>query len=274
MLNETEVKYLAGLIDADGYIGYEFQNNRVTLRLQLSAAESIDKEGYVLKLPETTGFGSSHTKSKRVDEWAPVTVWVVQGRRDIEMLLPRLIKHMVIKGKHAQRMLDSWQEYRGKVLSDLTIEQLKQYKAVSRLDTGPVRDKKHPSWAWVAGYLDGDGSYMFSHPPSYKKPRLLVQATAHENDRVGVDLLYKAFGGTLNNRGKTCPHILDWKHSLGVKDKDFAKDFLGKMVQHTKLKKHKIEQMLSYINGNYKGSHRLNEVPSTEEAIVGRVAAP
>ena len=268
-MNETEVKYLAGLIDADGYIGFEFRNNRCSLAIQLSAAESIDKHGYVLGLPETIGYGSSCIKGKKHKNWARVTSWKVTKRKEVEMLAPRLIKHLVIKGKHLQRMLDKWLEYQGKELVDIEIEQLKVYSKASRADTGPVKPKKHPTWAWVAGYLDGDGSYIFSHPPSYKKPKILIQATAHENDRVGLELLLKAFKGRIETRGKAAPHILDWRHSLNIRDRAFAIKFLSKMVQHSKLKKHKIEQILAFHNSCSTDLHRLSEVSPAGEAIVG-----
>jgi hypothetical protein len=142
-------------------------------------------------------------------------------------------------------MFDKWQDLRGKTLTDLEVEQLKLLLKLSRQEAGPLKPKKHPSWAWVAGYLDGDGSFIYKQPPSQKAPRMLVQATAHENDKVALELLYKAFGGTLNNRGTTCPHIWDWKHQLGKSNQAFAVRFLSKVVQHSRLKKHKIEQLLS-----------------------------
>lgn len=268
-MKETEVKYLAGLIDADGHVGFEFSDAKCRLVLELCGAESIDQHGFIKNLPETTGFGRSCRKTRKNQNWSCIWHWKVSKARDLEMLVPRLVKHLVIKGKHLQRMFDKWQEYRGRSLSELEMEQLKAYKRASRAESGPVKPKKHPTWAWVAGYLDGDGSYMLSHPPSYKNPRLLVQATSHENDRVGLELLLKAFGGNLTDRGKSAPHILDWRHGLGARDRDFAILFLSKMVQHTRLKKHKIEQMLAYIHNSSKGLHRLSEVSSAEEAIVG-----
>jgi hypothetical protein len=246
-MNETEVKYLAGLIDADGSIGFEFIDSKVYLRLYLTAADSIDTKGYVYNLPTSTGFGSSCYKDRK-EGWSKIAVWTVGSRKDVEMLFPRLIKHMVIKGKHCQRMYDMWKEWRSKDLSEVEIEQLKIFAKASRADAGSVKHKKHPTWAWVAGYLDGDGSFIFKQPPSQNNPRLAVQATAHENDKIALELLFKAFGGTLNNRGIKAPHIWDWKHSLGAKNTSFATKFLPKVLTHIKFKKHKIEQMLAYIH--------------------------
>lgn len=244
-ITETEIKYLAGLIDADGSLSFEFTNKRVYLALSLISAESIDRVGYVSSLQELTSMGTVCKKERQNTVWSSVTVWKVIKAKDIEMLLPRLIKHLVIKGKHFQRMLDMWLKHRSVVLSDIVIEQLKIFAKASRADAGPVKDKKHPTWAWVAGYLDGDGSYIFKKPPSQKEARMLVQATAHEKDKIALDLLFKAFGGTLNNRGVSHPHIWDWKHSLGKANTSFAIHFLQKVLRHSKLKKHKIELMLA-----------------------------
>lgn len=244
-MTETEVKYLSGLIDADGSIGFEFTNKRVYLALSLISAESIDKHGFVKSLPETTGFGTVCQKDRQVETWSKVHVWKVTKAKDLEMLLPRLIKHLVIKGKHFQRMFDKWKEYRSKILEEHIIEQLRLFAKISRSDAGPVKPKKHPTWSWVAGYLDGDGSYVFKKAPSQSTARMFVQATAHENDKIGLELLLKAFGGYINTRGTACPHILDWKHSLGKSNQAFAVHFLTKVLRHSRLKKHKIETLLA-----------------------------
>lgn len=245
-MTETQVKYLAGLIDADGYIGFEFSKNKVYLRINITAADSIDKQQYVYNLPETTGLGTSCKKERKNKDWSPISVWVVGTRKDLDMFIPRLLKHLVIKGKHTKRMYDKWHEYRGKVLSDIEIEQLKTYSKASRADSGSLKSRNHPTWAWVAGYLDGDGSYIYKQPPSQRFPKLVVRATSHINDRIGLDLLHKAFGGHIYDRGKNGKHILDWVHPLGKSNRDFALKFLPKVVKHSKLKKHKIEQMIAF----------------------------
>jgi len=246
-MTETEVKYLAGLIDADGSIGFAYTSNKVYLEVSITAADSIDTKGFVYNLPQTTGYGSS-CKKARGNGWSAVAVWKLTKRKDLEMLVPRLVKHLVIKGKHLQRMYDKWKEFRSRPLQDIEIEQLKVFQKASRADAGSLKPKKHPTWAWVAGYLDGDGHYAFKQSPSMKNPHLYIQVTAHANDICGLQLLEKAFNGYVKNRGRTCPHIYDWKHSLGSRNKSFAIKFLKKMVNHSKLKQHKIEQLLAYHN--------------------------
>ena len=41
-MTETEVKYLAGLIDADGSVGFAYTSNKVYLEISITAADSID----------------------------------------------------------------------------------------------------------------------------------------------------------------------------------------------------------------------------------------
>lgn len=45
--NESEIKYLAGLLDADGVLSFQFVDKACYLNLQLAASESIDKHGYI-----------------------------------------------------------------------------------------------------------------------------------------------------------------------------------------------------------------------------------
>ena len=45
--NESEIKYLAGLLDADGVLSFQFVDSYCCLNLQLAASESIDKHGYI-----------------------------------------------------------------------------------------------------------------------------------------------------------------------------------------------------------------------------------
>src|SRR5438105_188031 len=110
-MNESLVKYLAGLLDADGCLAvcpnrsYD-DRVRFSIRITLAAADVIDRKGFVASLPQLTGFGSVH------HQLGKYTYWAVTHRADLEMLLPRVIKHMVIKAQHWQWLLDYWREWR------------------------------------------------------------------------------------------------------------------------------------------------------------------
>lgn len=238
---ETEIKYLAGLFDADGSLSIKFSKNRygnvyLHLLLELSAAKGYDRLGYLPSLAKV--MGSCNTKTYAHPSHQDCYVYRVQARNDLNKLLPRLVKHMVIKGAHWKRLYDKYCEYRGKVVND-EVEELKEFSAKSRNMVGPVKPKNHPTWAWIAGYLDGDGSYQL---PKKGSPKIQVKAEA--KDTVGIELLQKAFGGGICDvKGED---VRCWYISLGKMNRGFALRFLTKVVKHSKLKKWKIEQLINF----------------------------
>lgn len=259
ILQENTVKYLAGLLDADGALSFRFNEcvggYRLHLILHFSAAESIDKDGKFCKgLPELTGAGM--VRSRQREHWAPINEWQVQSERDLNVLLPRITKHMVIKGRHWQNLFAVFSNTRGKILTETDMLSLKQFSKESRKDAGPIKAKKHPTWAWVCGYLEGDGCFTFKKHPSGYGMKLSVTAIAHRDDSVGLELLHKAFGGVIYTERKDNCH--EWKRNLGKTDWSFTTKFLPKLIQHSRLKKHKMEQMMAYIH-SHTDSQRLTE---------------
>lgn len=246
-MNETLVKYLAGLLDADGSLSFSFKEdtNRpgtffVGLRISLAASNTVDKEGFVLSLTEQTGMGTTHIYKDQF------MAWVVQKRADLEMLLPRLIKHMVIKAQHWQWLLETWRELRvnSKTVSLMQCNNLKAASKHSRATkAGPLKPKNAPSWAWLAGYLDGDGWYSYrKHHGSW---HIRTGAVAHINDVCVLQFLHKAFGGHIRNHNQDGSNQV-WERSLGYQNRDFALSFLPKIAKHSRLKKHKILQIIHH----------------------------
>lgn len=258
-MDEALYKYLAGLIDSDGSISFNFgQTNPektaffIKLHISLSASHAIDFHGFIGSLPELTGFGAvdvavGHNKSKH-----PISRWTVRKKADLEMLVPRLVKHMVVKGRHLQRLFDKWKEKRGGSISAEECEALKEFSKASRLDSGPLKPKNFPSWAWLSGYLDGNGSIRagrrkdgfykgqqkYSHQAS-------VNAACHKNDAAVLEFIQKAHGGYVKQYAAH-PNCVAWERNLGKRDRSFALDFLQHLVRHSRLKKHKIEQLIAF----------------------------
>lgn len=265
---ETEIKYLAGLIDADGSLMFHFAKYNETkynvcLQIVLQQSLSIDKDGaYVKSLSDYCGFNQFIEVSKPNENWADANRWTVNSTSDLNMLIPRLTKHMVIKAKHFQNLLDKFNSIRGKSVTEDEMRELKEFSLSSRKDVGPLKPKKHPTWAWVAGYIDGDGCY---YQRSRKKnwgiaKELLVRIVAHNDDKISLELLHKAFGGNLKQNFHE--NTWYWSRNLGNADRSFALHFLRKMHFHSKLKRHKIELMLNHH------LQRLSESASAEDAIV------
>lgn len=260
-MNESLVKYLAGLLDADGALSFVFANKResgdctFSMQIYLCASEGVDKNKFVASLPELTGMGCSTVIppknvvicGKTTRQNYNIHVWRVSKRAELEMLLPRLIKHMVIKARHWQWMLDVWREKRGnRIPSEVREALIAESKESRRTKAGPLKPKNRPTWAWLAGYLDGDGSYVY-----YSKEkggvatwRIAVTAVAHTNDRCVIDLLQKTFGGDVwpDNRSPT----LIWRRMLGYQNRSFAESFLPKLAKHSRFKRDKINAILHH----------------------------
>lgn len=242
--NETEIKYLAGLLDADGSLSFSKVDGKLYMEMQLSASDSIDKHGYVRTLADRVGHLSRREYS---NNWSPANQWRVSNRSHLNMLLPRIMKHMVIKGRHWGWMYDTYCELKGKSVEDIW-DVLKEACTESRSNAGPIKHKNHPTWAWVAGYLDGDGCYSHKKRTDTKGSSFQshIMVVAHRDDIVGLELLNKAFGGYIYE--DTSCNCFRWNRNLGVRDKAFAQKFLSKVVNHSHLKKWKIEQLLAFHN--------------------------
>lgn len=256
--NESEIKYLAGLMDADGCLSFNFVDNKVYLEMSLAASESIDKHRYIDSLSERAG--SLLIREFKEKNWSPSHQWRIHSRTELNMLIPRITKHMVIKGSHWKKMFDKYTELKAVNLSDVQISELKTWSKESRNQAGPIKAKIHPTWAWVAGYLDGDGSYTFKKHSNQEAKNCMVLkigAVAHKDDRIGIDLLFKAFGGSIRYE----QDWIRWTRNLGPQSKSFALEFLRKVHAHSRLKKWKIEQMLAF---HHNRPQRLTENYSTE----------
>lgn len=255
-MDESLVKYLAGLLDADGSLSFSFRcdQNRedrcfVGLVMKLAASDAVDPKGFVDTLPALTGFGRVHREGRNNQ----FKNWTVSRRAELEMLLPRLVKHMVIKAKHWQWLLDTWREMRGgygdNACTFAKRDELSEASKKSRRENvGPLKPKNHPTWAWLAGYLDGDGCYSYrryEQKGGYQQWHINVSAVAHRNDISVLEFLQKAFGGMIVGQGQS-DDVMLWKRSLGYQNRSFALEFLPNLVNHSRLKRHKIEAIISH----------------------------
>lgn len=270
-MKESFVKYLAGLIDADGCLSFQFKHSSSSgyhflhLQLSITASSAVDRNFKMLNtVQKETGLGriSTSTRSTGVYEHT-VNRWEVGRRSELEMILPRLIKHMVIKARHFQRLLDKYRELKGVRLSDEDVEKLKAFSTESRKDTGPIKPKKHPTWAWVAGYIDGDGCFINRYYPSKNYHKLDINVVAHKDDSCGLELLHKAFKGNIYVKQG---HLKVWVRNLGFSEYSFVKRFLPKLIRYSLIKRYQMEQILAVHNKRRK--QRLIERGSTEQEKV------
>lgn len=271
MLNETLVKYLAGILDADGSSTFTFRRQRdqhdadlyyPSLRVQLSSSTAIDRLGFVETLPSLTGMGTF----SRYGAKQQFKTWMVTKRSDLEMLMPRLVKHMLVKAKHWQWQFDCVRESRGKLLTPAQCDEMKEASKVSRATrSGPLKPKNHPSWAWLAGYLDGDGWYRmkrYTNRDGYPRWNISVGAVAHLNDIEVLRFLERTLGGIVRGHGQS-PNVFVWYRNLGAEQRDYALRALPYLAKHSRLKRDKIDQMIHHHR-----QQRLNPLTPQGEAIV------
>jgi hypothetical protein len=256
-MNESLVKYLAGLCDADGSLSFNLKRDPkradryfVGLLLHLCAADAVDRDRFVSSLPEQIGMGAVTRYGARKQ----FTNWTVAKRSELEMLLPRLIKHMVVKAQHWQWMLEYWRQHRGQEYSERTVSHDQRAaltaacKESRKTRRGPLKPKNHPTWAWFAGYLDGDGCYTYRKNRAhtgYWQWTINVSAVAHVNDIGVLEFLQKAFGGLIIAHGQS-DDVKVWRRSLSYQNRSFALRFLPKLTKHSRMKKHKIDQMIHH----------------------------
>ena len=257
-MHEVLVKYLAGLVDSDGAICFNFNAPnadrtayKLYLTIAISASEAVDFHRFIADLPNQTGFGSVDTTQGYNKSIHPMNRWTVRKRADLEMLVPRLVKHAFVKGGHLQRLFEIWREKRGQSLSIEECNALKEFSKASRLDSGPVKPKNFPSYGWLAGYLDGNGSFRVGRKKngSYKgklrySNQASVHASCHKGDGIVLEFIHKAHGGYIKPHSSNA-NCMIWERNLGPNDRSFALDFLPRLVQHSRLKKHKIEQLIA-----------------------------
>lgn len=244
--NETLNKYVAGFVDADGALSFYFNktvDGHFRICLQFSIVQ-IDNRGRGFKLlqdlRDAYAVGSIHNIEVKNQK-----CWWVSSKNDLEKFLPHIIKHMVIKGKHFQRMLDKRRELSGVNLTQEQVDELRKFAKESRADTGPTRYKKNASPAWLAGYIDGDGYLRCSDREHWLK--IHVQ----KSDVCSVELIQSTYGGNIYKTTKE--NIKEFKLNFGASFYGTATKVLKAIIPHLRLKRHDAEMIL------YWHKQRLNE---------------
>lgn len=189
MLSE---KYLAGFVDADGHFSVRA---RIGARpdLEFAVAQDAGFKEPLLALQEEFG---GIIREKHGGVHVELCMRGGPARKAFE----RLKKYLVLKRDQAERFLDLVD--RGVVLKDeadvkAVRERVREIRAY-----GAIHEPNYPSRKWMAGYVDGDGSFTVKvcRKTGYAYPALTILAAP--NYIVGITLLHKAFGGRIQAIGK------------------------------------------------------------------------
>lgn len=203
-------KYLAGLIDADGHISVRGRTNaskytshvgcKVDLEFSISQASGFSEPLEWLK----ENFGGCIREKCHGQHLE----YLSRGNPAMR-IVERVKNHLVLKQGHAEAFLKLVQT--GTRLydeSDLMAfrEHVKELRA-----TEMSYERNYPSRKWMAGYIDGDGSFSAALD-RYGNARPVLSIAAAQNYPMGILLLQKAFGGSICKPSKGNYHL--WQLSL------------------------------------------------------------
>jgi len=244
----TNFKYYAGLIDADGHIGfqsYKQADGWFRLSAVLSLSQRADKV-FIFK-PLEEEYGNLH----RLTQKGPCEQGILSlGGQKAVNALNLIGKHLVIK-----RPLAGWAiSQQGRVVSQQELKALKKELSGLRASR-QLSGKSYPSRQWCAGYIDGDGCLT----SSLHKGRLQfkISVAAHANDPQGIELLGSHFGGnfTIHQGGTRY-----WNKYLS--ERGDGERVLGYFLKHLKLKRQQGDLIMSCLQS---GKH-LSKNGATPES--------
>lgn len=213
-------KYLAGFVDADGHLSVRA---RVGARpdLVFEVAQRTTHSDVLRYAHELFG-GILRTEQVL---YTKLSLRGGHARQAFE----RLKKYLVLKRDQAERFLDFVD--RSMVLkTEGDVKAVRQHVKEIRA-YGATRQPNFPARRWMAGYVDGDGSFAVKvcKKTGYAYPSLSILAAP--NYVVGVTLLHKAFGGQLQAMGQNAV----WAVSLSQPSK--IERVLSYFAKHLVLKK-------------------------------------
>ncbi len=256
-------KYIAGFLDADGYVGLQWRNiDRADSNPEkkkglpvVSFSQSRRKDKVLYLIQESIG----GTMKER--ENTQCSVLTLEGKKALK-LLGRVRKHLVIK-RHMASVVEemAFKSWNRKEASAY----LKEQRRVPSLPKPNFPPRK-----WLAGYFDGDGSFQTRKSKNRTSAQPTASIVASDYDSEGIETIQKAFGGSMQKTGKE-NHLVRWTLTMPPSK---AKQFLEYFAKHLVVKQDEAYLILGcaemghYHDGNGIKSalkhlkaqpHRLNE---------------
>lgn len=254
--SEVINKILAGYIDADGHIRIKDNGRFYQLSVSLSQSAVNDPDFDIMRsFKRFYNIGSILFRFSQNPQESSRCDWNL-GTKDSVKLFGLIGKHLIVKGKEFENIVNLYKEYSSVEVSEETTEFLRKKVCEFRNTCGPIKKKKHPSWAWLSGYIAGDGHLCCRLGRKRKKfdkkvnkhynmvyNELYVVITG--NKREVFDFLKEHFKGSVYDKGS----YFQWKRSLGKGHKDFSENFLVSIkpyMLHPK-KYRNIQRMLKHL---------------------------
>lgn len=252
-------KYLAGFIDADGHLSVRARiGSRPDLILEIS-----QRTGFADVLHYAQGLFEGYTATSHEGLYTKLCLRGGPARKAFE----RLKGHLVLKQDQAERFLDLVDC--GVVLKNKEDVQLVRQRVKEIRAYGAIHQPNYPSRKWSAGYVDGDGSFTTKvcKKTGYAYPKLNILAAP--NYLVGITLLQKAFGGTIQAMGQNAV----WNVSLSQPSK--IDQVLGHFAQHLVIKRAQAYFLLGCAKGgNLRDGEAIHRTMTSLNAQQHRLSDP
>lgn len=231
--SEVINKILAGYIDADGNIGIKKNGKYYQLYIILSQAAINDPDFEILRaFHKFYNLGSLIFRFSKNPKESSRCDWRL-GTKDTFKLINLIEKHLVVKGKEFREISMIYSNYACTQILDNEFEIIKDLVKKARKLEGPIKKKKHPSWAWLSGYIAGDGHLCCrlerKRRKFDKKTNKYYDMTYNElyivitgNKEEPFKFLKEHFKGSIYNKGT----YFQWRRSLGKGHLNFSENFL------------------------------------------------
>lgn len=257
-LNVNE-KYLAGFLDADGHLSVRARKG-ARPDLDASFAQRAEYRD-ILEYAQSL-FGGV-IREKFDGQHCELQMRSGPARKAME----RLKKYMVLKRHHAEQFLE--------LVDGSTVlhtnEEVKQVREIvkSIRRQGAQVTPNYPARKWLAGYIDGDGSFTVKvcNKTGYAYPKLTIMAAP--NYTVGIELIQKCFGGVIAQHGN------NFLYTLQLSQPSKTKEFLGFFAKHSHVKQGQVYFLLGCAkNGHFRDGATIREAVKTLNAQQHRLSDP
>lgn len=251
-------KYLAGFVDADGHL---------SVRARIGARPDL-----VFEMAQRTTHSDALVYAHELFGGTLRTELVLYTKLSLRggharQAFERLKKYLVLKRDQAERFLDLVD--RAVVLKTEDDVKAVRQRVKEIRAYGATREPNFPARKWMAGYVDGDGSFNVKvcNKTGYAYPSLVILAAP--NYVVGVTLLHKAFGGQLQAMGQNAV----WAVSLSQPSK--IKQVLEFFAKYLVLKKPQAYFLLGCAeNGNLRDGEAIHSTIKALNAQQHRLSDP
>lgn len=234
------VKYYAGLFDSDGSFQIQarkLENGNFKIHAKATICQLQFRDRPLKELSDYFNVSLYDKKAQGNDQ--PATQFVVVGNKAFT-LIQKIKNHLVIKKEVAEFI----EQVHNQEVNETVLKTIKHLLKEIRYEMHPL-NKNHPSSGWMAGYIDGDGCLR----SQLRKTGNLVtklEVTSYDRDLQGVELLKKAFGGSIHKHGQ---NAVRWVLHLNESN---AQKVLGYFSNHSRIKRTQVLFVLNYLN---KGKH-------------------